>query len=172
MRTVGQSKSSRFLFQTIDPVQSNITITAEVVEVSTGTVVDFDVLSEIGNTGKYYVDFNFPTVGNFIVNFNSPSIIDSESEHVEVIASTEDTVELIKSVVSTLGNIEITIDNIDTCVEFLKKISTNRVLIDESVNELIIFEDDNTTPLLRFPLKDINGNPTSTSIFETLKGIL
>ena len=47
-----------------------------------------------------------------------------------------------------------------------KKVSINRTLIDEVTNTVIIFDDDGTTPLYEFDLKDRNGTPSTTEVFE------
>jgi hypothetical protein len=47
-----------------------------------------------------------------------------------------------------------------------RKIYSNRQLIEISTNTLKIFDDDNTTVIFEYDLKDANGNPTSASIFE------
>jgi len=47
-----------------------------------------------------------------------------------------------------------------------RKHMTNRDKIDETTNTLIRYEDDGTTVLLTFDLKDVDGNPGSTNIYE------
>ena len=49
-------------------------------------------------------------------------------------------------------------------VELVRKIQTNRWKIEN--NQLIIYDDDGETPLLRFDLKDRLGRPTEVNVFE------
>jgi len=46
------------------------------------------------------------------------------------------------------------------------KIARNRLLIDENTNTYTIFDDDGTTPLFVWNLKDANSNPTFSDLFE------
>lgn len=61
---------------------------------------------------------------------------------------------------------ETKIDAIASNVTQIKKIEEGRWKIDTSLNQLIIYDDDDTTPLLTFDLKDANGSATSTSPYE------
>ena len=45
-------------------------------------------------------------------------------------------------------------------------IHTGRWIIDEDTNQMIFFEDDNTTEIARYDLKDRDGNASITEIFE------
>lgn len=54
-------------------------------------------------------------------------------------------------------------------VQFIKDIEGGRWIIDESVNQMIFYKSDNTTEVARFDLKDINGDPTSTEVFERVR---
>lgn len=60
------------------------------------------------------------------------------------------------------GSREITLIDI----EIIRKALMNRMKVDEDTNQLIIYEDDGATELQRFNLFDLNGVPTSTTIFE------
>jgi len=46
----------------------------------------------------------------------------------------------------------------------VRKIQTNRWKIEN--NQLVIFDDDQTTPLLKFDLYDKEGNPSEVNVFE------
>lgn len=54
--------------------------------------------------------------------------------------------------------------NAATVSTIVKKIQTNRWIV--ASNQLIIYDDDRTTPLYTFNLFDQNGIPTMTSIFQ------
>jgi len=60
------------------------------------------------------------------------------------------------------------INNINTIVVEILKYHKNRTLIDENNFTLTIFDDDGTTPIRVFDLKDENGVASITSIFERL----
>ena len=45
-------------------------------------------------------------------------------------------------------------------------IHTGRWIIDEDTNQMIFYEDDNTTEIARYDLKDRDGNASITEIFE------
>lgn len=54
-------------------------------------------------------------------------------------------------------------------IEFVKAIEGGRWIIDEAVNQMIFYAEDNTTEIARFDLKDSDGNPTSTAPFERVR---
>lgn len=51
-----------------------------------------------------------------------------------------------------------------TDLAFMKKIEKGRWRI--VGEQMIFYDDDNTTPIMRFNLKDINGLPSNVNIFE------
>ncbi|MFQ6062619.1 MAG: hypothetical protein ACE5J9_05530 [Methanosarcinales archaeon] len=54
--------------------------------------------------------------------------------------------------------------NVDTRVNLIRKIEEDRWKIDN--NELIIYDDDGTTILMKFSLLDKDGQPTMKEVFE------
>ncbi len=50
--------------------------------------------------------------------------------------------------------------------QFTFDVSGGRWLIDESVSQLVLYRADGTTEVARFDLKDINGNPSYTDVYE------
>ena len=48
----------------------------------------------------------------------------------------------------------------------IRKIETNRWLLDEVANEMTFFDDDGTTPLVVFDTTDESGSPSTDSVFE------
>lgn len=171
MRTIVQNTTERIYFETLEPKQSAIDITIDIID-SGGTVIFTSLMAELGSSGIYFVDITLATAGDYVMKFTSPDLLNPESDHIVVVDSADSVIDVVKEILTILGQVQLTTENIDVCVAFMKKVCMNRVLIDETTNELIVFEDDSVTPLITFPLKDINGAPTSTSIFETLKGIL
>lgn len=60
---------------------------------------------------------------------------------------------------SISNNISLIVDNIDCRVNLMKKLATNRLeMIDGDSNNWILYDDDNTTPLLTFDASDVNGS--------------
>lgn len=51
-------------------------------------------------------------------------------------------------------------------VTLFKKLAQGRWKIDEVTSTMTFYDDDGTTPLLSFALKDINGLPASVNVFE------
>jgi len=69
-----------------------------------------------------------------------------------------------KNLVWQLDALDYTLDEVYEKVEFVRKIQTNRWKIEN--NQLVIFDDDQTTPLLKFDLYDKEGNPSEVNVFE------
>ena len=57
-------------------------------------------------------------------------------------------------------------DSVEIDIAILKKIATGRWKIED--NQMIMYDNDNVTPLYTFNLKDINGVLTSRNIFERI----
>lgn len=51
-------------------------------------------------------------------------------------------------------------------VELIRKVEKGRWKIDKVTDQMIFYDDDDTTPLLTFDLKDIDGLPNHINIFE------
>ena len=51
-------------------------------------------------------------------------------------------------------------------VELFKKLAQGRWKVDEVTSTMTFYDDDGTTPILTFALKDINGLPASVNVFE------
>ena len=58
----------------------------------------------------------------------------------------------------------VTLDDVYAEVVLIRKILTNRWKIVN--NQLIIYDDDGETELIVFDLKDKDGYPTETNVFE------
>lgn len=64
------------------------------------------------------------------------------------------------------GKVFIDETEVSTTLSNLSKATLNRTKIDTNTDELIIYDDDGTTPAFSFDLKDKNGNASSTLVFE------
>jgi len=51
-------------------------------------------------------------------------------------------------------------------MELVRKVETGRWRIDRTLDQMIFYDDDNTTPLLTFDLKNIDSLPDHVNIFE------
>ena len=61
---------------------------------------------------------------------------------------------------------QVTLENVEAIVAFIKKIEAGRWRIDQTTDQMIFYDDDDVTPLLTFDLKDIAGLPSHINIFE------
>jgi hypothetical protein len=57
----------------------------------------------------------------------------------------------------------------DGKLELIRKGVLNGTKIDTSLNRFIIYDDDNTTPVISYDLFDRSGNPASTNVFSRRK---
>lgn len=65
---------------------------------------------------------------------------------------------LLNSIDSTVDGIESTVDNVDVRTVLMRKLQTNRLeLEDGDTGNWILYDDDNTTPLLTFDVTDKSG---------------
>ena len=74
----------------------------------------------------------------------------------------------IDNIQTDIDVIEVTLGNISTVIDDLIKYQRNRSVIDPVAFTLTIYEDDKTTPLKVFDLKDQNGVASVTKIFERI----
>jgi hypothetical protein len=51
-------------------------------------------------------------------------------------------------------------------VSFLRQVKAGRWKVDTGTNKLTLYDSDNTTPIATFNLRDADGMPASTSVFE------
>jgi len=57
-------------------------------------------------------------------------------------------------------------DDIGVIVELIKQYNAGRWRIDTTTNKMYFYKDDNSTVIAVFDLKDENGNPSVTDVFE------
>jgi hypothetical protein len=51
-------------------------------------------------------------------------------------------------------------------VQTIRKVQTNAYKIDKTLNQMMVYDDDDTTPILTFDLKDDEGNSDSETVYE------
>lgn len=72
----------------------------------------------------------------------------------------------ITDIKSSILNIEVSTANMLIAILFIKKINSNRSKIDSNLKHMTIYDDDNTTPLITFTLKDGTGTPSISNVLE------
>ena len=161
------------LYTQVKPIVTGATISATLLDLSDNTTQNLGSLTEIPNTGLYYIDVNIPDLGEYAVVYSSDvndNIAGIQAHRLNVV-NLEDTLDDRLSVLKQcIEDNALTLQQIDTCTKLIKQGFYNRMIIDENTNELILYDDDSTTELFRFALKDVNGLPTSEKIFEIEKG--
>lgn len=127
---------------------------------------------------------NFFDIQNNILVQNQVQVIPTNSAGLQSVVSgsgvtEQDKVDIANEVWSTsatnpvvgsfgevLSLIEVDVTNILNVITEVKKYDSNRTKIDENTFTLTVFDDDNTTPIKVFNLKDRNGLASFTEIFE------
>ena len=120
------------------------TVTIDIYDLSDNSLeVDGALMSEVGSTGYFKYQFN-PTVTSL-------------KEYLYI--ATNGTEEHAGKIV--LGGYP---DDIKDETEIILKVQKNAWKIID--NQMIIYDDDGTTPLYTFNLKDSTGTPSSTEVYE------
>lgn len=102
-------------------------------------------IAEIGSTGRYVASFTPAAAGNFHLSITcTDDRVQGDSFEVEVAD----------------------LDSMQTDVTFCKNMLGGRWRIDESTNKMTFYEDDNTTVVATFSLKDIDGTGAFDHIYE------
>jgi hypothetical protein len=58
------------------------------------------------------------------------------------------------------------VSNITSDLTTIKQIGIGRWKIDSNTNQMVLYDSDDTTPLVTFDLKDSDGNASSTIVYE------
>lgn len=98
------------------------------------------------NTWRYIWEPAFLSVGQYFAEYTLVDIDGASFVSVETI---------------TIQDFALQVD-----VEKIRKIETGRWRIDQVTDRMYFYDDDDTTVLLEFDLKDINGLPSHINIFE------
>lgn len=164
-----------------------ITITSTTTSVDT-TTVSAASMTEIGNGWYKYAFTTYDRALDYVFVIDGGSSLDaydryqhggneSYAEDISsavleeplvdhaVTGSLSDNVTRIKADTTTIVVSEVTIT---TLLNTLLKYQRNRTRIDTSNAQLIIYDDDETTPLTTFNLKDFNGMPSVQEVCERI----
>ena len=151
----------------------------------TGETVPMSIWRESNNewyTGAAwqgeYTTFNMTeqAQGDYYYNFDTSGLSD-DVYHIKAVCSNADCINPVQigelkvgyyvdNVDAPISTVDTVVDNIQTTVTYIKKLDGNRWKVDASANTLTIYDDNGSTPLLVFDLKNSSGNATSTDIFE------
>ena len=142
-----------------DPVvDTGLTVVARVYN-SSGVQVGSDVATtEVGSLAIYGGDMPVAAAGNYGVRFFSDTLLLGQSE-ISWDGAAERTI-------LSLDAVETKVDTAIAQATLARKHLTNRDKINDTAKTLIRYDDDGTTPLVTFDLKDKNGVAASTAIFE------
>ena len=120
------------LDETTGAPATGLTVTYIIYDSSTGSTITSGTLAEVGSTGLYKGSYVFSTKGNYRVKYSSTDYPD--------------------------GYESIFVTDVNTNVDLIKKIESNRWKIDTSAYTFTIYDDDDTTELLVFDLKNAAGS--------------
>lgn len=149
---------------------------ARTIEIINGYSITFE-------DGQYTViikgsNNNYHDVAGGILNQNQVQIIPSNSAGYIVVSvgsglSTQEHDHLLGLDTNTIDGkvdtIDGKIDDLTTNIELLKQMETGRWKLDVALNQMVFYEDDNITEIMRFDLFDANGNSTTSNVFERTK---
>lgn len=137
-------------------------------------------LVERGTTGHYYGDCPVVSAGNYLVTFKEGTNIlgsgmlywDGAKEvfnKIDVDLSTRASQSSVNAIpTNPLLTNDSRLSNLTT-IELIRKLITNSSKIDEATNKLIVYDDDEVTPILEFNTLNIDGNASTDQIFEIRK---
>ncbi len=72
-------------------------------------------------------------------------------------------------VTASNGNIVFANEEVETDQKVTRHFTNGRWLIDENTHEMIFYQEDNTTEMARFDLKDKDGSATFQDVFERIR---
>ena len=72
-------------------------------------------------------------------------------------------------VTASNGNIVFANEEVETDQKVTRHFTNGRWIIDENTNEMIFYQEDNTTEMARFDLKDKDGSATFQDVFERIR---
>lgn len=155
------------------------TIMADILNGS--TVVASNIpLSERGSTGHYYGNITGLAAGNYFIVFKEGSTSlgygelywDGTKEVInklDVDLSSRATQASVNAIpTNPLLTNDSRLNNLTT-IDLIRKLITNSSKIDELTNKLIVYDDDEITPILEFTTKNALGANSTTEIFEVRK---
>lgn len=137
-----------FFNNSVGPITGLIP-TAKIKELDTGILVASGTMSEIGN-GFYKFDFvGYDITKNYTVLYDAVTLplpyrykSSSSGEWGTII-----------------NNIDLTSDEIDFRVNLIKKIWKNKLILsDGDTKNLVIYEDDDVTPVIKYSVTDVSDD--------------
>jgi hypothetical protein len=117
-------------------------------------------------TGVQHVQYEFFTDAGFTL----PAPYDLAAEDLVVFTNdVDDLATTLTSMTATLATLATSaaLTVVATVVAFSRKILSNRQKVDESLKQQIVYDDDETTPILTFDLKDKFGTSTAGNMNPT-----
>ena len=121
-------------------------------------IVNGDPMTEVGSgfEGVYIYDFTlYDSTKDYIIMCDSVTL---SGTYRYTYGFTGEYNDILNSHTTTLSGIESTANDIDIRTVLLRKIETNKlVLQDGSTDNWVLYEDDDTTPLLTFSVRDKDG---------------
>lgn len=99
----------------------------------------------------------------------SQSSVDSIISEIDsIVLNTADIRTDLNAVQLSVAEITVDVTTLLAVAEIARKMSTNRSRIDASSRTLTIYEDDGSTPLRVYSLRDRNGNTSTSEVFEKI----
>lgn len=115
-------------------------------------------------TEQYNYEENNPNIDLILSSSTQSSgTIEQIAQDVTYISSS------IPLIQNQLTDIETTVAAVAVDVSFIKAIEGGRWIIDENVNQMIFYQDDNVTEVARFNLFDVTGSAASESVYERVR---
>jgi hypothetical protein len=155
------------------------TITADVINGSTVAAANVS-LTERSSTGHYFGNITGLAAGNYFVVFKEGSNAVGYGElywdgtkeiinKLDVDLSTRATQTSVNAIpTNPLLTNDSRLNNLSN-IDLIRKLITNSSKIDELTNKLIVYDDDETTPILEFTTKNSAGVNSTSEIFEIRK---
>ena len=103
------------------------------------------------------------------LTFTTPNKIDTDVDLSGIDTKLDTNNAKATSIESKLDGAIVTIDLTKVDTAFIKAIEGGRWKIDTALNQMVFYDDDNTTEIARYDLKDADGNPVSDSVYERIK---
>ncbi len=159
---------------------TGLTVSAELYQGA--SLVQTVNLVEREASGHYYNSSNISglAVGNYFVDFKSSGASvgsgyiywDGAKETInklDIDISTRASQTSVNSIpTNPLLTNDSRLNNLST-IDLIRKLITNSSKIDEQTNRLIVYDDDETTPILEFSTKNSEGQDSTSEIFEIRK---
>ena len=115
----------------------------------------------------------FNTLGTTVVTSRNTGIYELGTSTgiygVELNLSTQFSGSILWEVTASNGNIVFANEEVETDQKVTRHFTNGRWLIDENTHEMIFYQEDNTTEMGRFDLKDKDGSAAFQDVFERIR---